>query len=110
METHPAHLQGEVRWYHVARSRAGRRILERSIERWLELHHLLNNPGTSTRPRYRAVLQREGQGHFVHCHIEVEAGGQSWVGSRVGVHLQQALADCLAHMTPILIAPVPATA
>ena len=34
-------LDGEVRWYHVARSRAVRRILERSIARWMELHHLI---------------------------------------------------------------------
>jgi hypothetical protein len=98
-----SHLQGEVRWYHVARSRAVRRILERSIARWMELHHL-------TEPRYRAVLQREGEGHFVHCQIEVTGGGQAWTGSRVGSGLQQALAECLAHMTPRSLQALPAGA
>lgn len=94
-------LQGEVRWYHVARSRAVRRILERGIARWMELHQLVTGPqpeGDSA-PRYRAVLQREGDGHYVHCQIEVVAGNESWTGSRVGAGIQQALADCLAHMT-----------
>lgn len=87
-------LHGEVRWYHVARSRAVRRILERSIARWMELHQL-------TAPHYRAVLQREGDGHYVHCQIEILSGtgDEAWLGSRVGSGLQQALADCLAHMT-----------
>jgi hypothetical protein len=104
-----SHLQGEVRWYHVARSRAVRRILERSIARWMEVHQLFvqprrdggGNDGSdgASGPQYRAVLQREGDGHFVHCQIEVLAGNQSWSGSRVGSGIQQALADCLAHMT-----------
>ncbi len=97
-----SHLEGEVRWYHVARSRAVRRILERSIARWLELHQLVAGPGGEGHipsPRYRAVLQREGDGHNIYCQIEVTAGNESWVGSRVGTGLQQALADCLAHMS-----------
>jgi hypothetical protein len=42
------------------------------------------------------------------------AGGQTWVGSRVGRGIQQALADCLAHMTRkptlVLSEPQPALA
>jgi hypothetical protein len=97
-----SHLQGEVRWYHVARSRAVRRILERSIARWMEVHQLeprARGEGEAAGPQYRAILQREGDGHFIHCQIEVLAGDRSWTGSRVGSGLQQALADCLAHMT-----------
>ena len=98
-------LTGEVRWYHVARSRAVRRILERAIERWLELHGQAGSWATGGAsegepPRYRAVLQREGEGHFVHCQIEVMANGEYWTGSRVGSGIQQALVECLAHMTP----------
>jgi hypothetical protein len=115
-ETSSAHLDGEVRWHHVARSRAIRRILERGIAQWMEGHKLL--PGArgegAPSPRYRAFLQREGDGHYVHCQIEVVAGGESWMGSRVGRGIQQALADCLAHMTrkqPLLLSePQPVVA
>jgi len=98
-------LRNEVRWYHVARSRAVRRILDKSISRWAELQLL-------SEPHYRAYLEREGEGHLVHCQIEVVADGRTWIGSRVGQGIQQALADCLAHMTPhnrfILSEPQPA--
>jgi 5-carboxymethyl-2-hydroxymuconate isomerase len=68
----------------------------------MEVHQLeprSRGEGEVASPQYRAVLQREGDGHFVHCQIEVLAGNQSWTGSRVGSGLQQALAECLAHMT-----------
>lgn len=107
-------IDGEVRWYHVSRSRALRRILERSIAAWVQSHPVLDggndgggSRGTGHRPRYRAIFQREGEGHFVHCQIEVVAGGKAWVGSRVGRGIQQALSDCLAHMS---LNPQPATA
>lgn len=110
-------IDGEVRWDHVARSRAVRRIVARGIASWMERHQLLNPAAPQSgaaHPQYRAFLQREGDGHFVHCQIEVDAGEQSWVGSRVGRGIQQALADCLAHMTrkqPLrLSGPQPATA
>src|SRR5205823_5969287 len=85
MESRVPHVEGEVRWYHVARSRAVRRILERSVARWMELHHLVAGPPAGDdagggaagaaipAPRYRAVLQREGEGHYIHCQIEVVA-------------------------------------
>lgn len=107
----PVTIDGEVRWEHVARSRAVRRILERGITRWIEYNQLL---ATSPKLHYRAFLQREGDGHFVHCQIEVVAGERSWVGSRVGRGIQQALGDCLAHMTrktPLSLSePQPVTA
>lgn len=90
-------IKGEVRWYHVARSRAIRRILERGLARWLALHQQF----IAGQPRYRAIFQREGDGHQVHCQIEVLAGGETWVGSRMGSGIQQALQECLAHMSRV---------
>ena len=89
-------IPGEIRWYHVARSRAVRRIVDKGIARWAELHGLRGPPSVAS---YRAFLQREGDGHLVHCQIEVVAGSQAWSGSWVGQGIQQALVACLAHMS-----------
>jgi hypothetical protein len=107
MQEQPQSLvQGEVRWYHVARSRAARKMLDRSIARFVEMHRA-ECPGHEGECQvggeagafYRAILQREGQGHLVSCQIEVYvAGERKWSGSWVGQGLQDALKDCLAHM------------
>lgn len=106
METN-VRVRGEIRWGHVARSRAVRKIIERSIARWVAIH--APRPEGEP-PHYRAYIQREGEGHLVSCEIEVVAGRHAWSGSRMGQGLQQALSDCLAHMNAVsmsLVFPEP---
>ncbi len=97
METITERIKGEIRWDHVARSRALRKIIERGIVKWLERQGL-GLGAQSDPPRYRAFVGREGDGRLVNCQIEVVAGTRAWSGERIGQGLQQALADCLAHM------------
>lgn len=101
-------VPGEIKWYEVSRSRAVRKIVERSVARWVALHRL--SGGASEQARFRAVLQKEGEGHLVHCQIEVSMGPKVWSASRYGQGLQQALSDCLAHMTPSIAQMRPALA
>ena len=92
-------ISGTILWNRVARSRAVRRIIEKSIARWAQVHAAWTGEGEP--PRYRAFLQREGDGHMVHCQIEIISGSRVWIGSRIGQGIQQALRDCLAHMSAV---------
>ncbi len=97
-------IVGEVSWNQVARSRAIRRILERRIAKWVEIRRR----GRDDRARYRAYLQREGDGHRVYCEIQVVSASGFWQGARIGRGIQQALEECLAHMS--LVSPQPQVA
>ena len=88
-------IRGEIRWYHVTKSRALRKVIERAVARWAEVQGIAGRVS-----QYRAVLQREGDGHLVHCQIEVIEGPRRWIGSWVGEGIQQAALECLTHMTP----------
>ncbi|MGK5084717.1 hypothetical protein WDW37_15595 [Bdellovibrionota bacterium FG-1] len=86
-------LYGEISWHHISRSRGIRKMIEKGISRW----GAIQDNGTSSL-WYRAMLDREGDGHWVHCQIAVEDGARTWFGSTAGLSIQQAVAECLTHM------------
>lgn len=96
-------MERTIKFYgNAARSRAVRKIVERSISDWVARHAgAFAGAPDGGHPRYRAFLQREGDGHLVTCQVEVFDGRRSWSGARMGQGIQQALADCLAHMSAV---------
>ncbi|MGZ3687023.1 MAG: hypothetical protein ACXVCH_18055 [Bdellovibrionota bacterium] len=87
-------LIGKIECDHVGRSRALRRLVERSLARWIQEHHL-----TALSARYRAVFRRTGEGHCVVCHIEVRTEDQkTWIGLGFENGIHQALMRSLDHL------------
>jgi hypothetical protein len=79
----------------IPNSRTVRSFIEKRVGEWLRKRGYDEQAS-----RYHVILDREGGGHLVSCHIEVVSGAERWTGDWAGSGLHQALLKALNHMIP----------
>ena len=88
-------LIGTILCEDVPRSRTVRGFIEKRISRWLSPKVPTQH---ATYARYLVRLRREGEGHWIHCQVEINWGEHTWVSAESASGLHQAVLRCLERI------------